>query len=39
MRPGTWTLFLVGTALAVVVAAALTVVVPRLYPFERPARP
>lgn len=32
MRPNTWTLFLVGTALAVVAATILTLVIPRLYP-------
>jgi hypothetical protein len=39
MRPATWTLFLAGTALAVLAATALTVAVPRLYPFPEPARP
>ncbi len=34
MRPNTWTLFAGGTLLALVAAAILTVVVPRLYPFE-----
>ena len=34
MRPNTWTLFAVGTLLALVAAAILTFVVPRLYPFE-----
>lgn len=34
MRPGTWGLFATGTALALGAAAALTLVVPRLYPFE-----
>jgi Predicted integral membrane protein (DUF2269) len=34
MRPNTWTLFAVGTLLALVAAAILTIVVPRLYPFE-----
>jgi hypothetical protein len=34
MRPDTWTLFLVGTALAVVAAMGLTLVIPRLYPFQ-----
>ena len=34
MRPDTWTLFAVGTLLALVAAAILTVVIPRLYPFE-----
>jgi uncharacterized membrane protein len=34
MRPNTWTLFAVGTLLALVAAAILTVVIPRLYPVE-----
>ena len=34
MRPDTWTLFVAGTALALVAAAILTLVIPRLYPFE-----
>jgi uncharacterized membrane protein len=34
MRPNTWTLFVVGTLVALVAAAILTFVVPRLYPFE-----
>jgi hypothetical protein len=34
MRPNTWTLFATGTMLALVAAAILTVVIPRLYPFE-----
>jgi uncharacterized membrane protein len=34
MRPNTWTLFTAGTLLALVAAAALTFVIPRLYPFE-----
>jgi Predicted integral membrane protein (DUF2269) len=34
MRPNTWTLFVIGTAWALVAAAMLTVVIPRLYPFE-----
>jgi len=33
MRPSTWTLFLVGTTMALVAAMVLTVVIPRLYPF------
>jgi hypothetical protein len=33
MRPTTWTLFLVGSVLAVLVAALLTMLVPRLYPW------
>ena len=37
IRPNTWTLFAVGIVLAVVAAAVLTLVIPRLYPFE-PAR-
>ena len=35
MRPSTWTLFLMGTALAIVVATALAVAIPRMYPFGR----
>jgi uncharacterized membrane protein len=38
MRPDTWALFLVGTALAILAATILTLVVPRLYPFEVGAR-
>jgi hypothetical protein len=34
MRPDTWQLFLVGTALAVLAAITLTLLIPRLYPFE-----
>jgi hypothetical protein len=34
MRPNTWTLFATGTLLALVAAAILTLVIPRLYPFE-----
>jgi uncharacterized membrane protein len=34
MRPHTWRLFLVGTALAVLAATILTLVIPRLYPFD-----
>lgn len=33
MRPGTWTLFLVGTALAVAAATVLAIAVPRMYPY------
>ena len=32
-RPTSWTLFFAGSALAVVVALALTWVIPRLYPW------
>jgi hypothetical protein len=43
MRPNTWTLFAAGALLALVAAAILTLVIPRLYPFEldrgpRPSR-
>jgi uncharacterized membrane protein len=38
MRPDTWTLFAVGTLLALAAATILTVVVPRLYPFEGSGR-
>jgi uncharacterized membrane protein len=34
MRPNTWTLFAAGTLLALVAAAILTLLIPRLYPFE-----
>lgn len=34
MRPNTWTLFAIGTTLALVAAAILTLMIPRLYPFE-----
>jgi hypothetical protein len=34
MRPETWTLFAIGTTIALVSAAMLTFVIPRLYPFE-----
>jgi hypothetical protein len=34
IRPSTWTLFAAGAALALVAAAILTLVIPRLYPFE-----
>ena len=39
MRPGTWALFLVGTTLAVAAATLLTLVIPRLYPFDLPPVP
>jgi Predicted integral membrane protein (DUF2269) len=32
MRPNIWVLFLIGTAVAVLVATILTLVIPRLYP-------
>lgn len=34
MRPNTWALFAIGTTLALMAAAILTLVIPRLYPFE-----
>ena len=34
MRPNTWAPFALGTMLALVAAAMLTLVIPRLYPFE-----
>jgi uncharacterized membrane protein YecN with MAPEG domain len=34
MRPNSWALFALGTVLALVAAAILTLVIPRLYPFE-----
>ncbi|HSE05058.1 MAG TPA: DUF2269 family protein [Methylomirabilota bacterium] len=39
MRPDTWTLFTAGTLLALLAAATLTLVIPRLYPFESGQRP
>jgi uncharacterized membrane protein len=36
MRPNTWALFGVGLALAVVAATVLTLLIPRLYPFDVP---
>jgi hypothetical protein len=33
MRPGTWTIFVIGVAMAVVAATVLAVVIPRMYPF------
>jgi uncharacterized membrane protein len=48
LRPTDWTLFLVGTGIAVLIAAVLTLMIPRLYPWGeagpagasgRPARP
>lgn len=34
MRPNTWIPFIIGTAVVLAAAAALTLAVPRLYPFE-----
>ena len=34
IRPTTWALFTIGTILALIAAAILTFVIPRLYPFE-----
>jgi hypothetical protein len=39
LKPETWTLFGVGCAVSVAVAAALTVLVPRLYPWGPPGLP
>jgi uncharacterized membrane protein len=36
LKPDTWTLFLAGSSVALAVAAALTIVVPRLYPWSGP---
>jgi uncharacterized membrane protein len=33
LRPGTWTLFIAGSVVATAVATALTILVPRLYPW------
>lgn len=34
MRPNSWALFITGTAFALAAAAILTLVIPRLYPFD-----
>jgi hypothetical protein len=39
MRPNTWSLFVVGLALAIVAATVLTLVIPRLYRFDVEPRP
>jgi uncharacterized membrane protein len=39
LRPTEWTLFLVGTGLAILLALALTLWIPRLYPWGKPGRP
>jgi uncharacterized membrane protein len=39
MRPNTWELFVVGSILAVVTATALTLAIPRMYPFDLQPRP
>lgn len=36
LRPETWTLFIVGSLVALAAATALTIVVPRLYPWSEP---
>jgi hypothetical protein len=33
LKPGTWTLFAVGSVVALAIATALTVYVPKLYPW------
>ena len=38
LKPQTWTLFLVGCILALLIAVALTVYVPRLYPWDIDSR-
>ena len=38
IRPTTWTHFMAGTLCAVALAAALTITIPRLYPWEPPAQ-
>lgn len=38
IRPATWTQFIIGTLCALAVAAALTVTIPRLYPWVPPTR-
>lgn len=41
LKPGTWTIFAVGSVIALAVATALTLYVPRLYPWgsEKPRQP
>lgn len=39
MRPATWTLFFAGSAAAIALATALTLVIPRLYPRSTQALP
>jgi uncharacterized membrane protein len=39
IQPATWSLFLAGSAAAVLVAAFLTILIPRLYPWSQPAEP
>ncbi len=39
MRPSTWTLFMMGTALAVAAATVLALAIPRMYPLEIAAGP
>jgi hypothetical protein len=39
MRPADWTLFLSGSVAAVLIAMALTLAIPRLYPWGGKARP
>jgi hypothetical protein len=39
MRPNTWALFIVGTALAIATATVLTLVIPRMYPFTTAHNP
>jgi len=34
MKPSTWTHFIVGTLLAMVLATVLTIILPRLYPWD-----
>jgi hypothetical protein len=33
MRPNTWTVFFVGSGVAILIATALTLMLPRLYPW------
>jgi uncharacterized membrane protein len=39
IQPATWSLFLAGSAAAVLVAAFLTILIPRLYPWSQLAEP
>jgi len=39
LRPEDWTHFLIGSALAIAIAAALNILVPKLYPWDTEKRP
>lgn len=38
IRPATWTQFIIGTACALLIATALTITIPRLYPWVPPTQ-